>query len=1063
MYRRFSLVTWAVVILLVSAGSLRAAPRETDGRAPDDVLLLKLRLDGIVFEPILAAYASGGQILLPVGQIARLLELGVTVTPDGIARGSILEAGETFELNARLHRVRYGDTQFGLRPESVYVDVDDVYLAAPILSRIWPITFRFDRKAALLVAEPRETLPIQLRLKREQRRVGGAEWIPPEYPEQPVPYRLLRIPFLDQTLSARYRRVESGEPERVARYTSFLAGEVLWHSTSAYFTGDSDEPFRDYRVTLGRSNPDPNELGPLRAREYRIGDLDDPGADLIDRARHLRGALVSSFPLHAPQRLGTHSFRGPLPPGWEVELYRNEVLLGYQGRGEKDEYVFDDMPLYPGVNRFVLRFYGPQGQVREDVRIFNQNEAFRRPGEVYYRLLAGYQDDGLPGFQADADREPSATGQVDFGLAGPFSGTLYGASLPLGGTRSQFFKAGLRANWQALWSLFDYARAHDGGEALHAGGNLAFGRMNLYASYVRLMGFRSGLFPASPDPLAHRATGRVDWLPFDPKVLPLGVGHDVVYDTFASGQRSLRVGQRLTFSHRWFSLANEVNWNVWDLNADDQHYADGSLYLSRRLSSVGLSAGLQYGVYPLLEPHTGTLNVDWRFAPAWFASAGTLWSFLETAPVYNAGLFKESGAFTAGVNLRGSSADDLTAELSVSFSVGHGDHLRRWYVDARPAARSGSLTVRVFVDRNDNGAYDEGETPVPGIVLRLNDSDAPVTTSTTGVALLTDLIPHVPVSLSIAAGSLPDTTMQPAIEGVRVTPRPGMSAVVEFPVRLVGEVDGTVYVVQRGSRQTVGGLLLELIDAKGRTVKTEYTAYDGYYWFHGIPPGTYTLRPAADDLARRRLPATGGQRFVIEADGTVFDGVDFVLGTTTDRVLARSSSAPAVDAPRPVATPPARSAPSPQPPTPPVAPPPLAPVAAPAAARPDPAAQLTASQRALFKKLQAGESVVLEGVQFLTGTSFPAAGALQNLDDLVAVARAVPTAKIELHVYTDIVGTPEQMQSLSEQRGRAVERYLRSKGVALPVRGKGNTKLLTISFSFKGKEKNNRVEAVLAR
>ena len=57
-----------------------------------------------------------------------------------------------------------------------------------------------------------------------------------------------------------------------------------------------------------------------------------------------------------------------MPDGWEAELYRNDQLIGYfQSRGD-GRYEFLDVPLLYGQNRMEVVLYGPQGQIRREIK-----------------------------------------------------------------------------------------------------------------------------------------------------------------------------------------------------------------------------------------------------------------------------------------------------------------------------------------------------------------------------------------------------------------------------------------------------------------------------------------------------------------------------------------------------------------------------------------------------------------------------------------------------------------------------------------------------------------------
>jgi len=67
------------------------------------------------------------------------------------------------------------------------------------------------------------------------------------------------------------------------------------------------------------------------------------------------------------------SFSGSTGAGYEVEIYRNNALVGFQYADPRGRYVFSDIPLLFGENAFRVLLYGPQGQFGE------KNESFTVP------------------------------------------------------------------------------------------------------------------------------------------------------------------------------------------------------------------------------------------------------------------------------------------------------------------------------------------------------------------------------------------------------------------------------------------------------------------------------------------------------------------------------------------------------------------------------------------------------------------------------------------------------------------------------------------------------------
>ena len=105
--------------------------------------------------------------------------------------------------------------------------------------------------------------------------------------------------------------------------------------------------------------------------------------------------------------------------------------------------------------------------------------------------------------------------------------------------------------------------------------------------------------------------------------------------------------------------------------------------------------------------------------------------------------------------------------------------------------------------------------------------------------------------------------------------------------------------------------------------------------------------------------------------------------------------------------------------------------------------------------------VVLEGVNFKSGTAELLPEARTSLDKVAATLGKLPELKVEVAGHTDSVGDPGQNQRLSSQRAETVAKYLVGKGVPaerLTAKGYGQEKPIAENTSPAGKRKNRRVE-----
>ena len=205
-------------------------------------------------------------------------------------------------------------------------------------------------------------------------------------------------------------------------------------------------------------------------------------------------------------------------------------------------------------------------------------------------------------------------------------------------------------------------------------------------------------------------------------------------------------------------------------------------------------------------------------------------------------MVKGQGRFSLGANLAYSTQTRWTATFNLRFRRGPAAPAARQAVfQARGEAGFGAVAVDAFLDGNANGLHDAGEKPLPGLGFLVNGGRHPATTDEDGEAFLDGLPTDTVTRIAPRSETLDDPLMKPAVPGWTVLPRPGHAARLEVPVVVFGEIAGTAYRRRGGGRSALPGLRLELRDAGGQVVRSVRTAFDGYFYFTDLKPGTYRL------------------------------------------------------------------------------------------------------------------------------------------------------------------------------------------------------------------------------
>jgi hypothetical protein len=147
------------------------------------------------------------------------------------------------------------------------------------------------------------------------------------------------------------------------------------------------------------------------------------------------------------------------------------------------------------------------------------------------------------------------------------------------------------------------------------------------------------------------------------------------------------------------------------------------------------------------------------------------------------------------------------------------DHRGSWAFDAQARANTGAVSARDFLDENRNGRMDPGEQPIEGVGFTINGGRLPVQTGANGVAYLGRLSVTREANIAVDTDMLEDPGWLPQVQGERVLLRPGTVAMLEIPVVMTSEFEGTVYRIENNRRREAGGVAIEIVDARARSLR----------------------------------------------------------------------------------------------------------------------------------------------------------------------------------------------------------------------------------------------------
>jgi len=845
-----------------------------------NALLLEVRLDGHVLSDGLTAYRDGNQILLPLGELARLLTLAISVDLEaGVASGFVVREDSGFALNAVQSTATVGGKTRRFEPRRAVLMDDDIYVSHQLLSRWLPVDLVLDLPTLQLRVKPRVRLPLQERLGREAlgTRTSGARAQAPavNYPKVLAPIKIADTPFIDQTLGSD-ARVSAVQRQARAAYTAYVAGDVAGMEGAAYVMKSTDRAQPEVHVTLSRHDPEGELLGPMRARALSVGHVALPGVPYVMTGSSSgQGLTVSNRPAWQPSSFDRHTLRGDLPPGWDVTLYYNDALLAYQGTGKDGQYVFDDLPLSFGANEFRLVFNGPLGQVRVEKRSFSLDQGALQAGEFYYGLAQ--QQDERGGLRQVA--------QFDLGLSRALAANVGLIRRPrLNSSQSDdYMQWGLRHYGDSLIGSAQLTGSSQGGAMAEANIKTRVYGYALELTHAQRLGdFVSEALPGGSAGLHYRDKLRLNGAWLHPMISPVSFAVEASRDVMLSGAAVGSASARLSSQVRGTSLANSLRW----VRGQGSSMADGSLQISRRVLDVGISAQMDYALRPRWATQAFVLTADRSLAAGVRVNASILKTTSDGLTQLSLGASKNLGSFALAISGAYSSRREVALGLQLFVGMGRDPRTGRWMTDAQPMATSGGVSARAFVDRNGNGVRDDDEVLLPGVGFVVNQGARhPTRTDKEGVAFIGRLPTAQYADISLDAGTLEDPQWRASVPGLRVLPRPGHVDQLEFPVVSSSEIEGTVYLLDKGIRRTIGDVRMEAVNVAGQVVATAKSASDGYYLLHHVAPGAVCVRISPAQVHKLRLAGELEKVVLAPADGDFLAGLDFEL-----RLLGRANA-----------------------------------------------------------------------------------------------------------------------------------------------------------------------------
>jgi len=580
----------------------------------------------------------------------------------------------------------------------------------------------------------------------------------------------------------------------------------------------------------------------------------------------MKGIYVSNSNIMPRQTLGSNFLEGQTVPLSDVDLWFSGRLIDYTRADSSGRYNFR-LPLNYGQSRVELRIYTPDGREFTEHRQLNIPFAFLPPGQCNYHLHLG-QPERSPG-------KWMSGGEIDVGITSELSARfgLQTQSDSLGYRLRSSGSVHARILQQYLLNLSTDER----GNSRMSLATVFPNRMSTTIAYDYFGGFRKW----ASDQISPVQGQRIQIqhiMPLTLKQRPLGFRIDGELTNSAAGRR-LNLSADALWNHGPFT--NRVHFKASGTEGRGVDDAHDTWEKSKEMTIQTVFVVPRWKFVPRfvqgLNFRAG-LTTDFEKTTTQSSTGGQI-RFSVARNIGRTGRLQ----LNASRPIRGEGAllglniqyDLKPLRTSSDWGTQFGSDVPRTYLrhsgmgsliwDAAtrkpqfsPAEQVGraGLTVRFFMDENENKRYDPGELIVPVPSARLDKSYSGQL-GKDNLLRFVQLQSYWRYELQIDENTLPEADLVSLVNRYPFVACPNQMHNIDVPLYRSGSVSGEV--LQKLSAQTrpLGGvrILITSNNLDSRPISTSIRSYaDGSFYVDRLQPGVYCLK-----LDQQQLDFLGGR------------------------------------------------------------------------------------------------------------------------------------------------------------------------------------------------------------
>ncbi len=868
-------------------------------RFPDgQTLLLRPRVKNTIYEDDIFTLKKNNSLYYALEDIIDVLDLAITFNSDAkIGQGWFLREDWKIFLDLHKGEVISREKTYKIAEGQVIEDDGILFASQKDIEEWFSFKLNADIPQQYLNIESAHPLPEIAKNARKKRlsrkKTDKNVTILPRITNE---YEFFDINTADIRLGTQYQRREdnAGERRKDKRHSAVvsLQGQALKHD--AYFLSslDSEKKLSAIITRFSKSNEDPTLLGPLKARSYGFGDINTIPLPLVNDRRRELGARISNTPLINTQ-FQTIDINGDAIPGWDVELYRNNIFINSQIVSSTGEYRFPNVQLFGGDNQFEVFFYGNQGEIRvKEISLPVTSELLLAQDKTY-EVSVSLKDTQTYNKNR---RELFSLDNLNFSarynkVIGSFL-TYFGINTQKIGNKNKLYAAtGFTKTFKGTLLDSNFAVNQEGAASAQITARRKYKKWDIATrAFIESDDFSSsrttstGLFQLN-------ASAQRNFTPTARSRLNVLTSTGFTSSNDNTSQLNAQISTGLHVKN--INLSNNINYNSFKNQIGNiSHNLRDTLAVRLSKGKFFTRSGINFDILP--EKNIDSLFSRISYYPNNKFSSDLNFNY-DLDDKYNRTRLNVNYTnkyFRASPFIEYDSNDDIRAGLNVNFGIIDIPQNNNLQFTHKSMTGKGLISSFVYHDKNGNKKFDPDDEALPDVVVESFNTRRRAKTDESGYSLIPDLPINIATDIYVDETTLPDSFMISGFKGASILPNPGEITELEFPIHMAGEIDGTVSVASNKNTSTPAKkavIDLHPMDHPNKEVIQSKAALDGFYVASYIPPGRYLMNLNQDSIDKYGAAAPAPEIINIGHDGDVLYGRDMILNPDQHNVPVRVS------------------------------------------------------------------------------------------------------------------------------------------------------------------------------